>query len=477
MNLTRSWRRTSGTVALRSVAIIAATLLLTAISGIRPSLLWLVLLAAGIVAFALLRSPVLAPQVLVASALLLPFELSTGTSVRLNPATILVPLLSALWFVDMARRDAMRLIPSRTTRPLALFLLAGLVSLVVGRATWDVLVPLTDDFLLVQLAQWSIFGFSALAFWLTANIVSSEEWLRKLTKVFLLVAGVLAVVSAIPGGRRVVSAVSTLATFRPPFWILLTGMAGGQLLFNRSTSFRWRVFLIAILVAALVYSFWWQRDSTSNWVSIVATMAVLVWMRFPRIRWPLVIAVVVLATSGVLFTNLYEFAGGDAAWARTGASRLTLIERVVSVTLRNPITGLGPAAYRRYASVTPLIYQRAIWFSPKVSSHNNYVDVFAHTGLLGLAMFLWFLIEVGLLAFRLRRRLDQGFSAGYVNSMLAVLGGITVCMMLADWFLPFVYNIGFPGFQASVLVWLFLGGLVVLEDLERGSLRDPRDGQ
>jgi len=440
MNLTRSWRRTSGTVALRSVAIIAATLLLTAISGIRPSLLWLVLLAAGIVAFALLRSPVLAPQVLVASALLLPFELSTGTSVRLNPATILVPLLSALWFVDMARRDAMRLIPSRTTRPLALFLLAGLVSLVVGRATWDVLVPLTDDFLLVQLAQWSIFGFSALAFWLTANIVSSEEWLRKLTKVFLLVAGVLAVVSAIPGGRRVVSAVSTLATFRPPFWILLTGMAGGQLLFNRSTSFRWRVFLIAILVAALVYSFWWQRDSTSNWVSIVATMAVLVWMRFPRIRWPLVIAVVVLATSGVLFTNLYEFAGGDAAWARTGASRLTLIERVVS-------------------------------------SHNNYVDVFAHTGLLGLAMFLWFLIEVGLLAFRLRRRLDQGFSAGYVNSMLAVLGGITVCMMLADWFLPFVYNIGFPGFQASVLVWLFLGGLVVLEDLERGSLRDPQDGQ
>ena len=34
-----------------------------------------------------------------------------------------------------------------------------------------------------------------------------------------------------------------------------------------------------------------------------------------------------------------------------------------------------------------------------------------------------------------------------------------------DWILPFVYNIGFPGFQASVLVWLFLGGLVALDNM------------
>jgi hypothetical protein len=29
--------------------------------------------------------------------------------------------------------------------------------------------------------------------------------------------------------------------------------------------------------------------------------------------------------------------------------------------------------------------------------------------------------------------------------------------------LPFVYNIGFTGFRASVLAWLFLGGLISLE--------------
>ncbi|MCA9989204.1 MAG: hypothetical protein KDE59_33090, partial [Anaerolineales bacterium] len=47
---------------------------------------------------------------------------------------------------------------------------------------------------------------------------------------------------------------------------------------------------------------------------------------------------------------------------------------------------------------------------------------------------------------------------------LATWAGIMVVMLLLDWFLPFVYNVGFPGFQASVLVWLFLGGLVAIEN-------------
>ena len=49
--------------------------------------------------------------------------------------------------------------------------------------------------------------------------------------------------------------------------------------------------------------------------------------------------------------------------------------------------------------------------------------------------------------------------------MLAVGAGALVVMVFADWLLPFVYNIGFPGFQASVLVWLFMGGLVALENM------------
>ena len=73
------------------------------------------------------------------------------------------------------------------------------------------------------------------------------------------------------------------------------------------------------------------------------------------------------------------------------------------------------------------------------------------------------------LGYRVASALHDGFTAGYVNGMLAAWVGALVVMVLADWILPYVYNIGFPGFQASVLVWLFLGGLVALEQMTAAS--------
>jgi hypothetical protein len=46
------------------------------------------------------------------------------------------------------------------------------------------------------------------------------------------------------------------------------------------------------------------------------------------------------------------------------------------------------------------------------------------------------------------------------------LGGLVATLvagMLGDWIIPFFYNITLGGFRASILGWLFLGGLVFLE--------------
>jgi hypothetical protein len=196
---------------------------------------------------------------------------------------------------------------------------------------------------------------------------------------------------------------------------------------------------------------------------MVVVLGVLLWLRVPRLRWFLLVAVLVGAI--IFFPALYEFAGGAEEWAQTGAPRLVLIERVVNVAMHNPILGLGPASYRHYAAMEPLRYQRALWWEPNVSSHNNYVDIFAHTGLVGLGLFLWFLFELGRLAWRLSHRYREGFLGGYTNSMFAAFVALLFAMLLADWFLPFVYNIGFTGFQASVLAWMFLGGLVAVENM------------
>ena len=459
-------RRTSLGVNLGKWLVTATVLFGAAYLGQRASNRWLGSLIVSMGGVVLLGRPVLGLFALVVAALIVPLQFGTGTQVMLNPAALLVPALLVLWLLDMVRRRDLRLAPSRITTPLLLFLLAGLMSLLVGNVFWAPFVPRANNFILVQLAQWAIFAFSAAAFWLTGNLIRDEVWLRRLTVTFLILGGGLAILRVLPGADTMAQRISTIALDRAPFWLLLAGLAGGQLLFNRQLSAGWRLFLLAVLAAVLFYAFFLLRISASTWVGVGAVVGVLIWLRYPRLRWLIATLFLVLAGVGVLFPAVYNFAGGDYEWFRTGGSRLALIERVVDVTMRNPITGLGPASYRPYANMRPLSYAHITWMDPKVSSHNNYVDLFAHTGLVGFGLFLWFVAEVTRMGLRLRSRFTKGFAAGYVNGMLAAGAGALVVMMLADWILPFVYNIGFPGFQASVLVWLFLGGLVVLEQLE-----------
>lgn len=454
---------------LLSAAVVLAVLALAFLLGQRASPLWLGLLLAAVGGLLLLARPALGLFALVLAALLLPVEIGTGTEVRLNPVTLLIPAVAALWLLDQMRRGRIRVVASAANRPLLLFLAAGLLSLLVGRATWDSTVPVSNSFLLVQLAQWAIFAFSALAFWLTANLIPDEKSLWRLTALFLLVGGGVALVRLVPGLGGWVGQFTTIAFVRASFWVLLAGLAGGQLLWNDRLSTGWRLFLAGALLASLVYAFVQQQEAASNWVGLAAVGGVLVWLRFSRLRLPLVTLAVILLVLGLLFPTVYEFAGGDEEWDISGGSRLVLIERVVDVTLRNPVTGLGPAAYRPYANMKPLPYMRAYWVAPLISSHNNYIDLFAHVGLLGIAIFVWFGAEVGRLGRSLHRKYKTGFAGGYVNGALAVGVGSLVIMMLADWMLPFVYNIGFGGFQASVLVWLYLGGLIVLEQIGKGD--------
>jgi hypothetical protein len=450
------------TVGLR-LTVCIAVLILAAFFGTRASTRWLGLLLTGLGIVVLLQRPALGLFALVLAALVVPIEFGTGTAVAINPATLLVPALLALWVLDMVRRRDLRLVPSRTTKPLSLFLIAGLLSLLVGNALWDIAVPRSGSFTLVQVAQWAIFAFSAGSFWLTGNLVPDQVWLRRLCLFYLAIAGSLAILLVLPPLGVLANRIATHALHRPPFWMLLTALTGGQLLFNRQLPIGWRLFLAATLGAVMVYAFLLQRDTASNWVGVIAVAGVLGWLRWPRLRYVVVVLLIVLTATGFLSSTVYDFAGGEAEWAESGGSRLVLIGRVVQVTLRNPITGLGPAAYRPYAGMKPLAYRGAFWVEPTISSHNNYVDLFSHVGLLGLGLFAWFAVELARLGIRLRGHFTEGFAAAYVNSVLAAWAGALVLMLFADWILPFVYNIGFPGFQASVLVWLFLGGLVPLE--------------
>jgi O-antigen ligase len=124
----------------------------------------------------------------------------------------------------------------------------------------------------------------------------------------------------------------------------------------------------------------------------------------------------------------------------------------------NPVLGLGFANYHWYTPLFPIL-----GYGVKFNSHNNYVDIVAQTGFLGLAAFFWFAVSLGLVAWRLRRRAAPGFQRAYAYGAIGGLAGSLAACMLGDWLLPFVYNIGLGGFRSSVIGWLFLGGILALD--------------
>jgi hypothetical protein len=445
--------------------LVPVVLLLAFFLGRTPSLLYVIAPLAVIAALAVMRKPRLGLFAIIIVALVVRFRIGTGTDVDLYPVALLVPALCAVWLLASMVRKQVVMPPSRIHLPLVLFLVSGLVSLAIGTATWDPMVPRKDTFLLVQLAQWAIFAFSAGALWLTASLADSEIWLKRMTILFFVVAGAIALLRISPATKPLVVQFTTGVAERAPFWLLLSALAGGQLLFNRKLPRLQQLALIVLLGATLYFAFSVERKTASFWVAVATGICTLLWLRFPRMRIVVLVLIVVFAMTGTLSQSLWDFGGGTAEWDESGGSRLVLINRVIEVTMRNPITGLGPAAYRPYANMKPLLYGLAYWIAPTINSHNNYVDLFAHVGIVGLILFFWFSAEVAWLGIRLRRRYTEGFAAGYVNSMLAAGASALVVMALADWILPFVYNISFYGFQASVLVWLFLGGLVALENM------------
>ncbi len=67
----------------------------------------------------------------------------------------------------------------------------------------------------------------------------------------------------------------------------------------------------------------------------------------------------------------------------------------------------------------------------KFNSHNQYVDLIAQTGMLGLLAFGWLCLALSRLGFKLRGKVKDGFSKGYVNACLAGLAGMLAAGMLA----------------------------------------------
>lgn len=409
-----------------------------------------------IVLLVFLRQPPIALAVLVFASLLVPNLTGSAVENYLNISILLTAMLLGLWLFDMiARKRSIGLVPSRTNLPLVLFLMAAFLAFLNGQINYYALAqnaPVTS-----QGAGLMVFVLSAGAFVLVANQVKDIIWLKRLTWLFLGLAGFYIFGRLTHDLERVIRPLFQYGSDASLFWIWLVALCSSQLLLNKKLEKHWRLALALLLGASfyvgLVQAYAWK----SGWLPAAIALLVVAWVGFPRFRVPIIIVGSLVA--------LFNFTGLDQAV--TGGEDYSILTRVeawrivLEIAKVNPVLGLGPSNYYWYTPLFSILGYSGIRFS----SHNNYVDIFAQTGILGLILFLWFAAEVAWLAWRLKDRVPEGFAKAYV---IGVFGGWMATLatgMLGDWIIPFVYNVGLVGFRSSVLGWLFIGGLVALEQI------------
>jgi hypothetical protein len=446
--------------------IVSGVLLLSfAIGRFFPSkyLILSILLVAAFAAFIInVRYPPIGLLVLIVGGLLVDFEIGTGTNTSINLVVILLPLFIGIWFIDMlVRKRRIHFVSSRANPPLVALVGASILAFGIGQLTWFYYAHQAPIF--SQLGGLAIFLLSVGAFIFSANAINNIEWLKRLTWLFIIVGTIIVLSRITPILGRPISNLLPSGATGSLFWLWMITMAFSQFLINRELNVAWRVLLLGLIIVMLYEALILGDSWKSGWIPGIVAIGVITWLQFRRLRVLLTLGgllVIWLIVSDAIQSDQYSYITRLEAWK-------IILNEIIKV---NPIFGLGPANYRFYTPLFPIL---GYWV--EFNSHNNYIDILAQIGVLGLIAFLWFAWEIWRLGWRLLKTTTDNFSNAYVNGALGGLIGMLVAGMLGDWIIPFVYNVGLKGFRASVLGWIFLGGLVVIERVTAAERMKSQD--
>jgi hypothetical protein len=387
---------------------------------------------------------------LLLTSVLVPYDFGRA---GLNLAMILVALLTGVWVIEMVLERKLPPFPKRTALPLVLFMAGATLSFVLGQFSRF---PTESAPMQAQAGGLAIFLLSGAAFLLMAVRLSTLVQLKRLTAAFLVFGALLTVLIVIPALQALMFNLVNPSSVGSLFWTWLAAIAFSQALLNRDLQPLTRLGLLLITGLVLYQGLYVNLSWVSGWLPVLVALGVIAAFRYPRLFFALsLLALPVLLMflqsllNPVLSNEQYSMDTRFVAW-----------KVVLKIVEASPLVGLGPANYFYYTPLFPILG----WYV-RFSSHNNYLDILAQTGLIGLLLFAWFLFEIGRMLWKLRNSVASSFSRAYVHGALGGLAGTLVAGMLGDWLLPFVYNVGLRGFRSSVLAWIFLGGVVALSRL------------
>jgi hypothetical protein len=443
-------RRISVNIRWIQYAIILAVVVISTAAaywGSRMILIGLVGAVAGIAGFlTLLRYPNVGFLLLFAGGMFLPFAGPGG----FNASILTLILMIGLWFMDMfvVKRE-FKFVNSAPVQPAFYMLIVCVIAFAMGQIPWFVFANQAP--LDAQIGGFAIYFFLVLAMIMTANVIREVRWLKIIVWTFIGLGFIYVLGRTLQ--LEIVDRIYAHGVYaNSMFWMWMVTLPLSQAIYNNHLTLRSKAVLYGIVALTFYVALIQQNDWKSGWVPAGLVAAVLVGWKFRKVvpfTIPFVLMVVAYLAQELIATDDYSWGTRVDAW---------LV--VLDISRVSPIIGLGFSNYYWYAQIFSIR-----GYSIKFNSHSQFVDIVAQTGILGLACFMWILFEIGKMAYRLMNQLPEGFAKAYAYGIFASVFGSLMASFLVDWLLPFAYNIGLDGVRASVLPWIFFGGLIAIEQI------------
>ena len=428
--------------------------------GYKASPKWTLIVAILVLGFIgfvfLLRRPEIGIILLVPVSFFISFEVGTGRSITFNFTFLLAIAIIGIWIFRIIS-TRVPIYPQTTSVNILsiVFIVATCVSLIAGKILWVINAQYQAS-LPAQIGGWLLYVLPiGIMLYVQAHL-KNIRLLKILTWLFIGLGSINIIYYLSPikiGSSANLFDSNSIAAM---YWVWLAALSFGQFLFNKELHPRYRIALglltIAIFAAGLSAG---RREWLSGWLPPLLAIGTILFLRTWRLGLAAIIVflIVVVIFKFPTFVNVVTSSDNQYSLYSRFATYPIMFELIKT----NPILGLGFANYYYYTPLYP------IWgWYVSFNSHNNYMDIIAQTGFVGLVLFLGLMITITLYGWKLHKLELDGFSNGYVNACIGGLVGMLASGLLGDWFLPFLYNVGIGGFRSSVFAWIFIGGLLAL---------------
>lgn len=217
----------------------------------------------------------------------------------------------------------------------------------------------------------------------------------------------------------------------------------------------WRI-LCGLLLGMNLYLAAVQNSGwLSGWLPIFIAIMAIIFTYSRKLFFFLAVVGVIIIILGPVVEYLETVAAEESE--EGGLERLDIWRRSLGIVSQHWLLGTGPAGYAPY-NMTYFPWDAR-------STHNNFFDILAQFGVVGLLVWIWFMFASLRFGWKTIGRAPPGLLR--TTAIIATSGwAAALCsMMLGDWILPFAYNQGIRGFSYTVYSWIFLGLLVSVHRL------------